>query len=134
MRIRPLVIAVLWLTLLGAAECQGTGTGGGIKAPAANRNGGDGHVVDVNLSREDFEKQRDRFEREAREAGRKVGPAADDLWIWMKTRAALAATDEPRSTKIDVDVENNAVTLTRSVGTEEQRKKAEIRTRRMAST
>ncbi len=54
----------------------------------ANANGG---VINANITREDFDRQKERFEREAREAGRKVGPGASDLWIWTKARAALAA-------------------------------------------
>lgn len=87
----------------------------------ANANGG---VFNANISREDFDRQKERFEREAREAGRKVGPGASDLWIWTKARAALAAADDLRDSTVSVDVDNSVVTLTGTVASNEQKARA----------
>jgi osmotically-inducible protein OsmY len=86
--------------------------------PAASSGGGD-------LSRGDFEKQKESFEKKAKELGRKIGDGADDLWIWAKTRGALAYADNLRDVTIDVDVENNVVTLSGTVPTEAQKAEAE---------
>jgi osmotically-inducible protein OsmY len=91
----------------------------------ANANTGFGINVNANITREDFEKNKERFEREAKEAGRKIGAGADDAWLWTKTRAALAYAEDLRDVTINVDVENNVVTLTGSVGTDAQKGKAE---------
>lgn len=78
----------------------------------------------ANLSREDFERERERLAREAREAGRKIGSGANDLWLWTKARAALATADDLRDSTINVDVDNAAVTLTGTVATNEQKTRA----------
>ena len=90
-----------------------------------NSNTGVGININANISREDFERNKERFEREAREAGRKIGSGADDAWLWTKTRAALAYAEDLRDVTVNVDVENNVVTLTGSVGTAAQKSKAE---------
>ena len=92
-------------------------------ANTGNANTGIG--VNVNISREDFDRNKERFEREAKEAGRKIGSGADDAWLWTKTRAALAYAEDLRDVTINVDVENNVVTLTGSVGSDAQKGKAE---------
>jgi len=80
---------------------------------------------DTGLSREDFEKQKDRFGKEAKDLGRKIGTGANDLWLWTKTRAALAAADDLRDSTVSVDVDNGVVTLTGNVPTPAQKSKAE---------
>lgn len=84
---------------------------------------------DGKLTREDFEKQKDRIAREAKQLGHTIGNGADDLWIWTKTRASLAEADDLRDSTIEVDVDNNAVTLKGTVATAAQRAKAESVTR-----
>jgi hypothetical protein len=82
------------------------------------------HHGHANITREDFERQKERFQREAREAGRKIGPGASDLWIWTKARAALAAAQDLRDSTVSVDVDNSVVTLTGTVASNEQKTKA----------
>jgi osmotically-inducible protein OsmY len=77
------------------------------------------------LTREDFDKEVEHFKKEAKEAGGKIGSGADDLWIWTKTRAALAYADDLRDSTIAVDVNNNVVTLTGSVANATQKTRAE---------
>lgn len=90
------------------------------RATNANKNRGDGQ-----LTREDFDREKDRIAKEAKDLGRKVGNGADDLWIWTKTRAALAAEDDLRDSTINVDVDNNVVTLSGSVASVMQKARAE---------
>jgi hyperosmotically inducible periplasmic protein len=80
---------------------------------------------DRDMTRADFDKQKDKYAKEAKDAGRKIGAGADDLWIWTKTRAALAAADDLRDSTISVDVDNNVVTLTGSVANAAQKTKAQ---------
>jgi len=80
---------------------------------------------DRDITRADFDKEKDKYEREAKDAGRKIGSGADDLWIWTKTRAALLAADDLRDSTINVDVDNNALTLTGTVANAGQKTKAE---------
>ena len=82
-------------------------------------------AINANISREEYERDRARFEREAREAGRKVGTGANDLWLWTKTRAALATADDLRDSTVDVDVENDRVTLSGTVANAAQKTRAE---------
>ncbi len=57
--------------------------------------------------------------------GRKIGAGANDGWLWTKTRAALAAEDDLRDSTINVDVENEVVTLSGTVASAVQKRKAE---------
>lgn len=113
-------VAVIIFSAMLIAGCQ---TNNNVNANrSANNNSRSG---DWNLSREDFEKTKDRFEKEARELGRKVGNGSDDLWLWTKTRSALAYTEDLRDSTINVDVDNNIVTLSGTVANDAQKAKAE---------
>lgn len=80
---------------------------------------------DADITRGDFDKDRPRYERRARETGSTIGQGADDLWVWTKTRGALAAADDLRDSTINVDVENNVVTLKGTVANAAQKASAE---------
>ena len=86
----------------------------------ANANRGAGE-----MTREAFDKEKDRIAKEAKDLGRKVGNGADDLWIWTKTRAALASENDLRDSTIEVDVDQNVVSLTGTVPTVLQKARAE---------
>jgi len=73
----------------------------------------------------ELEKNRDRYAKEAKRLGRKIGAGANDGWLWTKTRAALANENDLRDSTINVNVENEVVTLSGSVANDAQRAKAE---------
>ena len=75
-------------------------------------------------SEEDFARSRDEYIREAKEAGSSIGSGIKDAWIHTKVRAALAAADDLRDSTINVDVDNNVVTLRGSVASPQQKSKA----------
>ena len=75
-------------------------------------------------TREEYERDKNRYEREARESGRKIGTGVNDGWLWVKTRFDLAAADDLRDSTIDVDVDNAIVTLTGTVANAAQKAKA----------
>ena len=81
-------------------------------------------TVNANISREEYERDKDSFAEEARRLGRTVGTGATDGWLWTKTRAVLAAADDSRDSTINVDVDNAVVTLSGSVATQAQKTKA----------
>ena len=74
----------------------------------------------ANITREDYDKDKDMYSKRAEEAGSTIGSGAEDGWLWTKTRAALATTDDLRESTINVDVENNVVTLRGTVGSKAQ--------------
>lgn len=76
-------------------------------------------------TREETERDKERYSREARESGRTVGTGANDLWLWVKTRFDLAAADDLRDSTINVDVDKDVVTLTGTVASAAQKTKAE---------
>jgi len=76
-------------------------------------------------TREEYERDRDRYNREARESGRTVGTGVNDGWLWVKTRFDLAAADDLRDSTINVDVDNAVVTLTGTVASAAQKTRAE---------
>ena len=76
-------------------------------------------------TREETEREKARYQREAKESGRTVGSGASDTWLWVKTRFDLAAADDLRDSTINVDVDNNVVTLSGTVANAAQKTKAE---------
>jgi hypothetical protein len=76
-------------------------------------------------TREEYERDRERYGREARESGRTIGTGANDGWLWVKTRFDLAAADDLRDSTINVDVDNAVVTLTGTVASAAQKARAE---------
>ncbi len=81
-------------------------------------------AMNPNMTRADYDRDRERYEREAKASGRTIGTGANDSWLWTKTRAALLTTAGLRESTIDVDVSNAVVTLSGTVGTKEQQQMA----------
>jgi len=77
------------------------------------------------LTREEYERDKAKYQREAKEAGRTVGTGLNDGWLWVKTRFDLAAADDLRDSTINVDVNNGVVTLSGTVANAAQKAKAE---------
>lgn len=75
----------------------------------------------TNTTREDFDKDQDKYKKKAEEEKSTIGSGANDLWLWTKTRSALATTDDLRDSTINVDVEDEVVTLKGTVGTQAQK-------------
>ena len=76
-------------------------------------------------TREEYERDKERYNREAKESGRTVGTGVNDGWLWVKTRFDLAAADDLRDSTINVDVDKAVVTLTGTVASAAQRARAE---------
>jgi osmotically-inducible protein OsmY len=76
-------------------------------------------------TRAEYEANKERYNREAKESGRKVGTGANDTWLWIKTRFDLAAADDLRDSTINVDVDNDVVTLSGTVANASQKTRAE---------
>src|SRR5690349_17329599 len=76
-------------------------------------------------TREEYERNKERYQREAKGSGRTIGSGVNDGWLWVKTRFDLAAADDLRESTINVDVTNAVVTLTGSVASAAQKTRAE---------
>jgi hypothetical protein len=76
-------------------------------------------------TREEYERDKDRYNREAKESGRTVGTGVNDGWLWVKTRFDLAAADDLRDSTINVDVDKSVVTLSGTVASASQKSRAE---------
>lgn len=76
-------------------------------------------------TREEYERDKDRYSREAKEAGRTIGTGLNDGWLWVKARFDLAAADDLRDSTINVDVDKGVVTLTGTVASAAQKTRAE---------
>src|SRR5215212_324979 len=76
-------------------------------------------------TREDYKKDETSYRAEAKNAGSTIGSGLEDGWIHLKVRAALAVVDDLRDSTINVDVDNNVVTLRGSVGNAASKKAAE---------
>lgn len=135
MRLRIEGILVLVLLVILVAGCDNTANQNQTANANANRNANANAtatatpVANTNTNRpptrEDYERDRDRYQREARESGRTIGTGANDGWLWVKTRFELATADDLRDSTINVDVDNGVVTLTGTVANAAQRARAE---------
>ena len=76
-------------------------------------------------TREEYERDKERYQREAKESGRTVGTGLNDGWLWVKTRFDLAAADDLRDSTINVDVDQAVVTLSGTVASAAQKTRAE---------
>src|SRR5687768_16972254 len=79
--------------------------------------------ANTNVSRADYDKSRADYERDKGDST--IGSGANDSWIWFKTRAALMTTDDLRDSTINVDVENDKITLRGTVASAAEKAKAE---------
>jgi hyperosmotically inducible protein len=118
------MLAILLLTASMLAGCQARDDTNQNANRRAARNANDSGWS-VNISRDEFERQKDRFAEEAKKLGHKVGTGGEDLWLWTKTRAALAYADDLRDVTINIAVDNNVVTLSGTVPSDAQKTKAE---------
>ncbi|HEX7333229.1 MAG TPA: BON domain-containing protein [Pyrinomonadaceae bacterium] len=131
-RIEGFIILTALLALVAGCDNQGNVNNRNANANAnANATATSTPVVNTNANtntaptRADTERDRERYSREARESGRTVGSGANDLWLWVKTRFDLAAADDLRDSTINVDVDNDVVTLSGTVASAAQKSRAE---------
>ncbi|HET9478040.1 MAG TPA: BON domain-containing protein [Pyrinomonadaceae bacterium] len=96
-----------------------------MASPTPTANANTGAETRRAPTREEYERDRERYQREAKESGRTIGTGLNDGWLWVKTRFDLAAADDLRDSTINVDVDNGVVTLTGTVATAAQKARAE---------
>jgi hyperosmotically inducible protein len=100
-------------------NANATATATATPTPVANTN------TNRAPTRAEYEANKERYNREAKQSGRKVGTGANDTWLWIKTRFDLAAADDLRDSTINVDVDNDVVTLSGTVASAAQKARAE---------
>ena len=94
-------------------------------AVATNTNTTTGKVMyDKEVTREQYDKDKDKYVTDAKQAGSTIGQGAEDGWLWTKVKTALATTAGVRDSTVNVDVENNVVILRGTVATKEEMEKA----------
>jgi osmotically-inducible protein OsmY len=131
-----MVLAALLLLIAGCDNTANTNNRAANANANANANGNTNTVatstpvttVNDNRrapTREDYERNKERYNREAKESGRTVGTGVNDGWLWVKTRFDLAAADDLRDSTINVDVDKAVVTLSGTVASAAQKTKAE---------
>ncbi|MCA1592502.1 MAG: BON domain-containing protein [Acidobacteria bacterium] len=78
----------------------------------------------ANMTREEYEKNKESYSEEAKKGGHTVGSGVNDGWLWTKVRAALLSADDLRDSTINVDVDNAVVTLRGTVANGNQKIRA----------
>jgi hypothetical protein len=141
--------AGVFLASLIFSACGGNESGGVVNTTNANRSNSNNTAVVVNannsntstvnsvtnaisnlwgnansVTREEYNGRRAEYEKERR-GDETIGQGANDSWIWFKTRAALFAANDLRDSTINVDVNNNVVTLKGTVASAAQKASAE---------
>jgi len=81
-----------------------------------------GNMRSANVSREEYDRNRAQYDRD--KGNSTIGTGANDSWLWFKTKAALATTDDLRDSTINVDVANDVVTLRGTVASKAESDKA----------
>lgn len=134
MRQRFLGLITLTVLAVMLAGCNGPANDNRVANTNANTNANlaptSTPVVANNNSnraptREEYERNKERYQREAKQSGRTVGTGLNDGWLWVKARFDLAAADDLRDSTINVDVDNAVVTLSGTVASAAQRTRAE---------
>lgn len=126
-----MMIGALALALTGCGDTANYNTNANANSPAnanvavANTNVNATPTPRRALTREEYERDKDRYSREAKDAGRTIGTGLNDGWLWVKTRFDLAAADDLRDSTINVDVDKDVVTLSGTVATAAQKTQAE---------
>lgn len=124
--------AALAATSIGCSTASNTTVSNAVKN--ANSNGNVAVVVNSSnanvatnrvLTREQYDKDKDRYTKEAKDAGSSIGQGLNDGYMWTKTKAELALVDSLRDSTINVDVDNDIITLKGTVATAEQKELAE---------
>lgn len=82
-------------------------------------------------SKEEYKKDEANYRAEAKNSGSTIGSGLEDGWIHLKVRAALAGVNDLRDSTINVDVDNNVVTLRGSVANAASKKAAEEAARKV---
>jgi len=76
-------------------------------------------------TRDEYGREDANYRSEAKNRNESIGQGVEDGWIHFKTRTALLAADDLRDSTINVDVDNNVVTLRGTVANNAQKTKAE---------
>jgi hypothetical protein len=82
-------------------------------------------TYNANISEADYNKDKERYGAEAKQGGETIGQGLKDGWLWVKTKGSLAGVDDLRDSTINVDVNNDVVTLRGTVANQAQKTKAE---------
>lgn len=125
-----IALAALSMVLTGCNETANNNANANanantIASPTPTVNANTGATSQRAPTRDDYERDKDRYQREAKESGRTVGTGLNDGWLWVKTRFDLAAADDLRDSTINVDVDQAVVTLTGTVASAAQKTRAE---------
>jgi osmotically-inducible protein OsmY len=99
-------------------------TNANVNANANVNTNANRRTINANISREEYERDKESFAEDAKRLGRTIGTGANDGWLWTKTRALLATAEDLRDSTINVDVDNAVVTLSGTVATPAQKLKA----------
>lgn len=106
------------------ANNANTANANAANANAANTNAASRRDYNANISEADYDRDKDRYGREAKEAGDTIGSGLKDGYLWVKTKGALAAVDDLRDSTINVDVNDGAITLRGTVASAAQKSAA----------
>ena len=129
-----IALAALSLVLAGCSENANNNLNANANAnrnantlasPTPTVNANTGPTSGRAPTRDDYERDKERYQREAKESGRTVGTGLNDGWLWVKTRFDLAAADDLRDSTINVDVDQAVVTLSGTVASAAQKTRAE---------
>lgn len=96
-----------------------------MNANMSNMNAAASRNYNARITKEEYEKDKDRYSREAKEKGETVGQGLTDGWLWVKAKGALAGVDDLHDSTINVDVADSIITLRGSVTNPAQKAKAE---------
>lgn len=99
--------------------------GGNMNAANMNTANSNRRAYNANISEAEYEREKDRYGREAKDAGDTVGSGLKDGWLHIKTKSALMTADDLRDSTINVDIDNAALTLRGTVANAAQKAKAE---------
>lgn len=75
----------------------------------------------ANITEADYNRDKERYGREAKETGETIGSGLKDGYLWVKTKGTLAAVDDLRDSTINVDVNDGVIVLRGNVANAQQK-------------
>ncbi|HEX8457711.1 MAG TPA: BON domain-containing protein [Pyrinomonadaceae bacterium] len=104
-----------------AAVVNNNANNANTAAANANANAANRGNYNANITEADYDRDKDRYGREAKEKGESIGSGLKDGYLWVKTKGTLAGVDDLRDSSINVDVDNGVITLRGDVASAQQK-------------
>lgn len=105
------IIGTLFAFLFACSKAEVRNSNSPAEVSKKSNGNSDEFGEPLEITREEFDKNKPKFREQAETLNCKVGNGANDLWLWTKIRSELRRSKTLAGSSISVDVENESVNL-----------------------